>query len=130
MSRSAARGGASLDQLEAGVESGESYAPARMSLKRRFAHRPNVAKVMEVVDEAAHLIDRGSLQTTRFLSHNPYVRLFVACYVLLLHLWVMVVLMHVAPGGKHMRAGRPHPVIPSPGTGGGGSHTVVMPGGG
>jgi hypothetical protein len=64
-----------------------------------------VAKVMEVVDEAAKLIDRGSLQTTRFLSHNPYVRLVVACYILLLHLWVMIVLMHLAPGS---RAGRHH----------------------
>ncbi|KAJ1628575.1 hypothetical protein T492DRAFT_1017288 [Pavlovales sp. CCMP2436] len=78
---------------------GERLTPAaRMQLKRRWAHRPNVAKVMEVVDEAAQLIDRGSLQTTRFLSHNPYVRLMVACYVFILHLWVLVVLMHLAPG--------------------------------
>lgn len=71
-----------------------------MQLTRRWAHRPNVAKVMTVVDEAAAIIDRGSIQTTRFLSHHPYVRLFFACYVLLLHLWVMVVLMHMAPGGR------------------------------
>ena len=57
---------------------GESLAQAHVQLKRRWAHRPGVAKVMEVVDEAAQLIDRGSLQTTRFLSHNPYVRLCVA----------------------------------------------------
>lgn len=93
-----------------------------MQLKRRWAHRPNVAKVMEVVDEAAQLIDRGSLQTTRFLSHNPYVRLVVACYVLILHLWVLVVLMHLAPGSRahvprhaHVHAGLPPSVVPAPG---------------
>lgn len=89
---------------------GDGFSPAqRMQLKRRWAHRPNVARVMEVVDEAAQLLDRGSLHTTRFLSHNPYVRLVVACYVLLLHLWVLVVLMHVAPGSRSRAHSHAHP---------------------
>jgi hypothetical protein len=56
---------------------------------------------MNVVDEAAGLIDRSSLQTTRFLTHNPYVRLAVACYIFILHLWVLVVLTHLVPGTRH-----------------------------
>lgn len=55
---------------------------------------------MRVVDEAVRLLDRGSLQTARFLSRSPHARIGFAFYVLLIHLWVLVVLMHLAPGGR------------------------------
>lgn len=106
---------------------GDGFPPAaQVQLRRRWAHRPGVARVMGVVDRAARLLDSGSLRTTRFLSRHPHARLAVACYVLLLHLWVLVVLMHLAPGSRayaiarrRHHAGLAHVMPPAmPGVGG------------
>lgn len=66
---------------------------------------PGLLQAAEVGDDVAHLLDLATLHAGRFLRRHHAVRLGLAAYALLLHFWLFVVLMHMAPEHRHHRGG-------------------------
>ena len=66
---------------------------------------PGLLQAAEVGDDIAHLLDLATLHAGRFLRRHHAVRLGLAAYALLLHFWLFVVLMHMAPEHRHHRGG-------------------------
>ena len=65
------------------------------------APAPALRQAAEVGDDLAHLLDLMTLHVGRFLRQHHGVRLGLAAYALLLHFWLFVVLMHMAPEHRH-----------------------------
>ncbi|XP_071961984.1 golgin subfamily A member 5-like [Antedon mediterranea] len=58
---------------------------------------PNDPVVTKNVKRAANTIDKFSIRLGVFLKRYPIARVFVICYMIMLHLWVMVVLLTYSP---------------------------------
>ncbi|XP_072031496.1 golgin subfamily A member 5-like [Amphiura filiformis] len=68
--------------------------------------------VAKNVKRAANTIDRFSIRLGVFLRRYPIARLFVIGYMILLHLWVMVVLLTYSPEMHGTDFHPQHPVAP------------------
>ena len=66
---------------------------------------PGLLQAAEVGDDLAHLLDQATLHVGRFLRRHHGVRLGIAAYALLLHFWLFVIIMHMAPEHRHHRGG-------------------------
>ncbi|XP_033115973.1 golgin subfamily A member 5-like [Anneissia japonica] len=58
---------------------------------------PNDPVVTKNVKRAANTIDKFSIRLGVFLKRYPIARVFVICYMIMLHLWVMIVLLTYSP---------------------------------
>lgn len=58
---------------------------------------PNDAEVTKKMKRAANTIDKFSIRLGIFLRRHPMSRIFIILYMVLLHVWVMVVLMTYQP---------------------------------
>lgn len=58
---------------------------------------PTDAEVTKKMKRAANSIDKFSIRLGVFLRRNPMMRVFIILYMILLHVWVMVVLMTYQP---------------------------------
>ena len=71
-------------------------------LDSAFTHpSPAALRAAQAADEAATLIDSVALQFGRFLRQHAVARLGCVTYCALLHVWLLVVIIHMAPS--------PHP---------------------
>ena len=64
--------------------------------------RPVLLQAARWVDELLQVVDRLALQASRLLRQFPGLRLAFAAYALLLHLWLLVLLIHMAPEAKKL----------------------------
>lgn len=69
---------------------------------------PFDGKVARNVKKAANSIDRFSMRLGLFLRRYPSVRVFICIYMVLLHVWVMVVLLTYEPEVHHPDYKFPH----------------------
>lgn len=59
--------------------------------------RPELLKAANVADDVAEVLDRAALTAGRHLRMHRPLRLGAMCYLALLHCWLLVLLMHMAP---------------------------------
>ncbi|XP_072166386.1 golgin subfamily A member 5-like [Diadema setosum] len=70
---------------------------ARQRLPLFMQETPSDGGMTRNVKRAASTIDKFSIRLGVFLRRYPMARLFVICYMFLLHLWVMIVLLTYTP---------------------------------
>ena len=84
----------------------------RLATAKVAAPAPALLQAAEVGDDLAHLLDLMTLHAGRFLRRHHAVRLGLAAYTLLLHVWLFVVVMHMVP--EHRNHHLSHTSGPTP----------------
>nr|XP_054758697.1 golgin subfamily A member 5-like [Lytechinus pictus] len=79
------------------IGSYEDEEGTRQRLPLFMQETPDDGGMTRKVKRAASTIDKFSIRLGVFLRRYPIARLFVICYMFLLHLWVMIVLLTYSP---------------------------------
>lgn len=88
-----------LHQMQSGLGSVNDTDDAKARVPSFLMESPFDTGVTRRVKRAYSSLDAVSIRTGVFLRRYPLARILVLCYMVLLHLWVMVVLFTYTPSG-------------------------------